>query len=200
MIDFYDDENPVREFFYLPTHYSAARILAKEWRDSVIFESLGKGWASSSNFGRFYRQTAGGWYEPFADIINAASDLLAQKIADFAHPLILEAKKEILENLNAALLRAGSKGFIENALVYLADIIKVPDLSKKWNSVIDTIPILDGIADFSRPKLIIRKAAPNEYYKNPLPITTAELMAKNNPKAFLLDQQTERQKIKKGRR
>jgi hypothetical protein len=38
--------------------------------------------------------------------------LLAQKIADFAHPLILEAKKEILENLKAALRRARSRDFI----------------------------------------------------------------------------------------
>lgn len=41
------DENPVvREFFDLPTHESRfALILADEWRDSVIFESFGRGFA-----------------------------------------------------------------------------------------------------------------------------------------------------------
>ena len=54
------DENPVvREFFDLPTHESAARILAEEWRDSVIFESFGRGFADRKA-GRFYRRTAGG--------------------------------------------------------------------------------------------------------------------------------------------
>jgi phage/plasmid-associated DNA primase len=179
------DENPVvREFFELPTHESAARILAEEWRDSVIFESFGKGFADRKA-GRFYRRTAGGWYEPFADIINAASDLLAQKIADFAHPLILEAKKEILENLKAALRRARSRDFIESALVYLSAIVEVPDLSRKWNQATETLPILDGIADFTGQELIIRHAKPGEYYKNPLPITAQELMAEGEPAAFL---------------
>ena len=151
------DKNPVlREFFNLPTHESAGRILAEEWRDSVIFESFDKGFKSQRG-GRFYRRTAGGWYEPFADIINAASDLLAQRIADFAHPLILEAKKEILENLKAALRRARSKDFIESALAYLGNIVMVPDLSKKWNQATETLPILDGIADFTGQELIIRQ-------------------------------------------
>lgn len=200
MTNLIDDLPAVCEFFELPTHYSAARILAEEWRDSVIFESFGKGFVSSHKAGRFYRRTAGGWYESFNDIINAASDLLAQKIADFAHPLILEAKKEILENLKAALRRARSRDFIESALVYLSAIVEVPDLSKKWNEATETLPILDGIADFAGQELIIRHAKPGEYFIDPLPITSAELMAKNDPKAFLLDQQTERQKIKKGRR
>lgn len=66
-----------------------------------------------------------------------------------------------------------------------------PPLSKcqifpKWNEATETLPILDGIADFAGQELIIRHAKPGEeYYKNPLPITAQELMAGEEPAAFL---------------
>ena len=201
MTNLIDDLPAVCEFFELQTHYSAARILAEEWRDSVIFESFGKGFADRKA-GRFYRRTAGGWYEQFFTIHIEASTILEAKLEDYFNKRIeqcqtIKGKIDCTKNLKSALIRAKTFGFLKNALVYLSAIVEVPDLSRKWNQATETLPILDGIADFTGQELIIRHAKPGEYYKNPLPITAQELMAKNDPKAFLLDQQTERQKLKK---
>jgi len=194
MADIYNgivrDLPAVREFFELPTHESAARILAEEWRDSVIFESFGKGFASSRKAGRFYRRMAGGWYESFDNIINATSDLLEEKATSYFSERLnqfqhMKDKIDCTKNLKSALICAKTLGFIKSALIFLSAVVEVPDLSSKWNSTTDTVPILDGIADFSGPKLIIRQPAPNEYYKNPLQITTAQLIFRNDAEAFL---------------
>jgi len=205
MTNLIDDLPAVCEFFELPTHYSAARILAEEWRDSVIFESFSKGFVSSHKAGQFYRQMAGGWYEKFNTIYGEASRILEAKLTDYFNKRIKQCqtmgdKIKCYKKFQSALICAGMVGFLNNAFAFLAETIKVSGLPTKWNNTPNTLPILDGIADFTGQELIIRHAKPGEYYKNPLPITSAELMAKNDPKAFLLDQQTERQKIKKGRR
>ncbi len=179
------DESPtVKEFFELPTNETASRILVEEWDGQVIFENLGKGFGDRK-FGKFYRKTPGTWYENFNNVINAATEVIVKKLMAYAWPLIQEGKPENFNHMQAALRKARSRDFIESSLVYFCGHAEVPDLSKKWNATTEALPILDGIADFSGTTLIIREARLNEYFRDPLPITSSDLMEGGEPKAFL---------------
>jgi phage/plasmid-associated DNA primase len=169
----------IADYFEMPTHATAAAILLSEWRGFVILEKTGE------RSGQFWRRIKGGSFEEFSDIITEASALIVAKTIDYANPFAKNAKREFFGQYATALKHARSKDFIQSALVFFAEKVTIPELSSRWNTVPECIAILDGIADFSGNELVVRDAAPGEFFRTPLPISETGVLVPHEPKAFL---------------
>lgn len=170
--------DPVREFFELPTHASAARILRRVWGDSVIFERL------SEHSGVFWKRGQHGIWARFDDAATEAEAILSEAVMRYFDGIRYSGQKHDFERAYAALRKSRSRDFLQSSLALLAETATVPDLSGKWNNKPNCLPVKNGILDYGDDEPILRDAEPGEYFRDPLDADGNRILIPPEPKAF----------------
>jgi phage/plasmid-associated DNA primase len=82
--------------------------------------------------------------------------------------------------------KARTRDFINGALEFFAAKVLVANLSSRWNETAECLPCLDGVIDFTGEEIIARAPKNDEYFKDPLPVKTADILREDIPASFLL--------------
>ena len=187
------NKSPVNDttdrFLSDPTHKLAAEIISHHYQDKLVYERF------SAREGRFWLMKNGGYFEPFDDILNQASKVLDDAV-DKAFlrkkdKMKGKAEEQLYTQAGTAHKKAQTRDFVQNALVFLAGMVLVPNLSSKWNATPECMPTQTGVLDYSGEEIILRKPKPDEYFRNPLPIDGQKILESDGIappfELFLLD-------------
>ena len=162
-------EQAKKQFFEMPTHRDAARILVNELRN-IIYEP---------ETGEYYQRMENGCYEPVEDILTLACDTVDQAVKDTFNALTAEMGAKIDANVYAkagnARKKARTRDFMLSALAFFAEAVQVSNLASRWNSSAECLPTETGILDFTK-ELTIRAPYDGEFFRDPLPVNAEDVL------------------------
>ena len=162
------------DFFDCPTHADGAQILFTKLKGEIIFERLSQG------RGNFWRRTGAGYFEPVDDIYKICSETLCDSINSTLAELLKTANaktvKSLYETAGAAFKRAKTKDFLAGVLAFFAELVFEKALPAAWNSVQQCLPCTDAVLDFSGSEPLARPARPGEFFRDPLPVRSADIL------------------------
>lgn len=168
-----------------PSHGRASDLLFSAMRGSVIFEKHG------FDRGAFYRRAEGACYwEPFETIKTEARNIL-ERVADamFAEKRAAlgdesgDALRLLAKKYFAHLRKARTHDFLRSAIALFSERVLVSP-RVPWNITPEAIPCTDKIVDFSGAKIIARDAHPWEYFINPVPCSSSDILSMEDSPRF----------------
>ena len=172
-------EQARKQFFDMPTHRDAARILEQELH-GIIYER---------ETGNYWQKMANGCYEPVPDILTMACDVVDDAVKDTSNKFIAEMGAKIDVNVYAktaaARKKARTKDFMISALAFFAEAVQVTNLASLWNSSAECLPTQTGILDFTK-ELSIRAPYDDEFFRDPLPVKAEDVLKANIAPHFRL--------------
>jgi len=174
----------IEQFLQEPTHSLAADCLFERFAGKIIFER------TAPKQGRFWQRQPGGYFEPLDSMLDLASKYLDTAVDEAFEKLKAEAEGATISALftkaGIARRKARTRDFINGALEFFAAKVLVPNLSARWNEAQECLPCTDGVIDFTGEEIIARPPRDNEYFKDPLPVKTADILREDIPASFLL--------------
>ena len=116
-------EQAARQFFEMPTHRDAAKILEYELQ-GIIYEP---------ETGEYWKCTKSGCYERVQDMLSLACETVDRAVQEIFNSLTAEMGAKIDASVyakaGAARKKARTKDFMLSALTFFAEAVQVPSLA-----------------------------------------------------------------------